>query len=291
MTILFNKMRRVMTLGLLTASIVTLAACSSSSSNGDGDGDGAGPTMNADGTTNFIVPLGPEQEVPPVEAAGASGEGTLDIDTTGGAITGSVSVTGLSDTATMAHIHAAFAGTNGAFFIVLEPNEDMSVWSVPADTTLTAEQLLALNSGGLYINVHTAANPGGEVRGQIIPADVTVRRTTLSGDNEVPPVTTDATGTGVATVNVVTGAIDAVVSVSGFADDNLPTMAHIHDGPADENGGVIIPLDPDPNDASRWVTPASSILTGAQVIDLEANGLYFNVHTPTNDGGEIRGQL
>jgi len=250
------------------------------------DGSGMG-NDNGDGTTTFVVPLSGDQEVPPVNVEGATGEGNLTIDTASGNASGSVAVSGLSGPATMAHIHQGFAGSNGDVVLGLEGNEDSSVWSVPAATVLSAEILTALSNGELYINVHTEANPGGELRGQIIPEGVVVQTSALTGQSEVPPVTTEAMGTGVSTVNTETGAISASVVTTGVT----ATMAHIHMGIAGENGDVIIGLEQDPADANIWRTPAGAMLGTEQVVIYQDGGLYFNVHSEANPGGEIRGQL
>ena len=280
--------RRVLLRSLLAAAVLSLAACSSSNDD-DTSGDTDNPTMMPDGSTQFIVALGPDQEVPSVLFDGATGEGNLMINLETGAATGSVAVSGLSGAAQMAHIHRAFAGTNGDVEITLEGNADGSLWSVPADTVLDAIQLDALANGELYLNVHTADNVSGEIRGQIVPMGVEVRRSTLSGDNEVPAVTSAGSGSGVATVNSATGAISAAIFTTG-ADD--ATMAHIHIGVAGENGEVIIPLAQDPGNVTIWRTAVDApALTAMQMQALAADGLYFNVHTPANPGGELRGQL
>jgi hypothetical protein len=67
-----------------------------------------------------------------------------------------------------AHIHAAPAGKNGPPIITLTKGSD-GMWSVPAAAKLTAEQYAAFKAGGLYVNVHSAANKGGEIRGQLKP--------------------------------------------------------------------------------------------------------------------------
>jgi hypothetical protein len=258
-------------------------------SNGDdGDDDTVQETVNADGTSTFIVPLSAEQEVPPVDLESATGEGNLTIDRASGAIAGSVAVSGLSGPAQMAHIHTGLGGINGGVLIALTGNDDSGVWTVPADAVLDADALTALSEGALYLNVHTAANPGGEIRGQIIPIGILFEDSELSGDEEVPPVVTDASGVGVSTVNSDTGAISATLFITGLDE---ATMAHIHTGAESENGAVIITLEQDADDLSLWRTPVPSTLTEEQIDAYENEGLYFNVHSDTNTGGEIRGQL
>jgi hypothetical protein len=67
----------------------------------------------------------------------------------------------------MAHIHMGAKGQNGGVIIPLNKNGDM--YTVPAGAKLTDAQMAAFKAGNLYVNVHTATNKGGEVRGQLQP--------------------------------------------------------------------------------------------------------------------------
>jgi hypothetical protein len=109
------------------------------------------------------VTLAGDQEVPPVKSAGA-GTGTITIGTDK-TVSGSVKSTGIAGTA--AHIHEAAPGTNGPVIIPL--TKDGDTYSVPAGAKLTDAQFASFQAGKLYVNVHTAANPGGEIRGQLKP--------------------------------------------------------------------------------------------------------------------------
>lgn len=107
------------------------------------------------------VKLSGDQEVPPVKSAGsASGAITIGDD---GAVSGSVTATGFTPTA--AHIHQAAAGKNGPVIVPFTKEGDK--FSAPAGAKLTPDQLKAYKAGELYVNVHSAANPGGEVRAQL----------------------------------------------------------------------------------------------------------------------------
>jgi hypothetical protein len=110
------------------------------------------------------VKLGGDQEVPPVQTS-ASGSGTITVndDKT---VSGSVTTTGLKGT--MAHIHEAPAGKNGGVAVPLEKKGD-NEWAVPAGAKLTDDQYKAFKAGNLYVNVHSDANKGGEIRGQLKP--------------------------------------------------------------------------------------------------------------------------
>lgn len=116
------------------------------------------------GEQTIEVELSGEQSVPPVETAG-SGEGTIVIDEDGN-ISGSVTTENVEGVA--AHIHEAAAGENGPVAVPLEQSAD-NTWSVPDGAQLSEAQQEALKAGNLYVNVHTAANPNGEIRGQLEP--------------------------------------------------------------------------------------------------------------------------
>jgi hypothetical protein len=109
------------------------------------------------------VTLSGDQEVPPVKTS-ATGNGLFAIanDNT---IAGSITTTGVAGTA--AHIHEAAPGKNGAVIIPLTKTGDS--YAVPPGTKLSDAQLAAFKSGNLYVNVHSAANPGGELRAQLKP--------------------------------------------------------------------------------------------------------------------------
>ena len=109
------------------------------------------------------VKLSGDQEVPAVKSAGAAaGAITIGDD---GAVSGSVTATGFTPTA--AHIHQAAAGKNGP--VIVPFTKDGDKFSAPAGAKLTPDQIKAYKAGELYVNVHSAANPGGEVRAQLKP--------------------------------------------------------------------------------------------------------------------------
>lgn len=115
------------------------------------------------GSGAISVKLSGAEEVPPVSTPG-SGSGSFRV-AEDGTITGSVTTKDVQGT--MAHIHRGAKGQNGPIIVPLDKNGDS--YSVPAGRKLTKEQLEDLKKGNLYVNVHTNANKGGEVRGQIQP--------------------------------------------------------------------------------------------------------------------------
>ena len=110
------------------------------------------------------VMLSGDQEVPPVKTAG-SGSGTISVGADK-SVSGSVMTTGVAGT--MAHIHEAPPGKNGGVAVPLTKSGD-NTWSVPAGAKLSDAQYEAFKAGNLYVNVHSDANKGGEIRGQIKP--------------------------------------------------------------------------------------------------------------------------
>jgi len=106
----------------------------------------------------------------------------------------------------------------------------------------------------------------------------------LSGDQEVPPVSTTATGTGSIAI-ASDGAVSGSVTTKGIDG----TMAHIHTGKPGVNGPVIVPLSKTADGV--WSVPAGAKLTPAQLKDFNEGELYVNVHSADHKGGEIRAQL
>ena len=64
-------------------------------------------------------------------------------------------------------MHEAAPGENGPVIVPLTKGEN--IYEVPAGAKLTGAQFASFQAGNLYVNVHTAANPGGEIRGQLKP--------------------------------------------------------------------------------------------------------------------------
>jgi len=108
---------------------------------------------------------------------------------------------------------------------------------------------------------------------------------TLSGDQEVPAVTTSAKGEG----HIKIGA-DKTVSGKITTTGMEGTMGHIHEGKAPgENGPPIITLEKGPD--GSWMVPKGSKLTDEQYEAFKAGKLYVNIHSAEHKGGEIRATL
>jgi hypothetical protein len=114
------------------------------------------------GTHHAQQMLSGANEVPP-NASTATGVGTLQI-TADGSVSGTVTVSGMA--ATAAHIHLAPAGQNGPVIVPLVKTGD-NAFAPAAGAKLTDTQYASYLAGNLYVNVHSAAIPGGEVRAQL----------------------------------------------------------------------------------------------------------------------------
>lgn len=146
-------------------------------------------------TVSYTAHLTGGKEVPKTESKG-SGKLDATYDTTTWLLTYSLTFDGLTGPATAAHFHGpAPRGQNAG---VLAPIGDKSPASpVSGTVTLSEDQAKELHSGKVYVNVHTAANPGGEIRGQVARVS-TKKKTSASAKSAsatMTPVATAATGT------------------------------------------------------------------------------------------------
>jgi hypothetical protein len=220
-----------------------------------------------------------DQEAPTRVDTGATGVATLSLNRGTRTVSGTVTLDGVIPTA--AHIHAGAAGAAGAVVVPLTVSPTYEV-TLPA-TVLTTAQLDSLDAGELYVNIHSAAHAGGEIRGQLGREVYTAR---LTGAQEATPVASSATGAGYVVLNPKTLAISGEVELSGIT----ATAAHIHTGAFGTNGAVLVGLT-DHGGHGHFTVPDNTVLTQAQADALRAGGLYFNAHSTGNAGGEIRGQI
>lgn len=115
---------------------------------------------------NFSATMTGAQEVPPKQTAG-NGDVLATLDTATKQLHYTVTWMGLTGPATAAHFHGpAKPGANAGVLIPIGGKGPMSPQTGSA--TLTDAQVKDLMSGMMYVNVHTAANPGGEIRGQVM---------------------------------------------------------------------------------------------------------------------------
>jgi hypothetical protein len=138
------------TIVMAATALLGLAACET-------DRAGSGATLGA--------------QLASAQNPNAKGDATVMVDRGAKTARWKVNYSGLSGPATMAHFHGpAGPGQNAPPVIWLSPQgQPVPAGTIEGQATLTDAQLADLTAGRYYINVHTAANPGGEIRGQVTP--------------------------------------------------------------------------------------------------------------------------
>jgi hypothetical protein len=147
---------------LAATTIAALAACGNmGASNSSG---GMGSMAASASTTTFAATLSSSAEVPPNMSTG-TGTLTATLDKASNVLTWKLSYSGLTGPATMAHFHGpAMPGANAGVVLPFQG----AASPIEGSATLTAAQIADLMAGRWYANLHTAANPGGEIRGQLM---------------------------------------------------------------------------------------------------------------------------
>jgi|GEM_PF-4860844 len=228
---------------------------------------------------------------------------------------------------TGAHIHNAAAGSDGGIVYFLETNSSGSGTvaqlsrhdctartnpgasqvegsclngGVSGRTQLSTTEYAELMAGNFYFNVHTAANPAGELRGQITPARTlssSVRCSqseslaSMGGMGVVAENNADgddyATCSGRVTIDLSSLEVDVLLSPDLEAS---VAAAHIHQQDSGSTtGGVIISLSDDGE--GNLVAAQGTTITSDQLKGFVANQWYFNLHTANNPGGATRAQV
>jgi hypothetical protein len=237
--------------------------------------------------TQLFARLNGDQANPPVITE-ASGTGSFFLTSEG--LVFFIHVEGLE--IANAHIHHSGIGVNGGVARSLledfSGNQAAGIWRSTDAQPLTEEMVSELLNGNLYVNVHTADNPGGEIRGQILLTDGIGFSAHLMGEQSVPPVSTAAKGTGAFTLT------DQGLLFHTTVDGLTVSNAHFHNAPIGENGGVVRGIADDftNNTASGiWKRTDAQALSNDVMADLILGNIYVNIHTADHPGGEIRGQL
>lgn len=241
-------------------------------------------------TIPFSVSFSGAAQRPAPVAANGSGFGLLRLE--GNKLSYEFKATQLSGPITGAHIHGpANVDEANDVLVSLEASEiggagKSGVFS--GSVVLSPEVKTALVNGLTYINLHTVANPAGEIRGQIAPVAMSA---VLSGANQRPePVATTAAGS--TTALLIGDQLHLNITYTGLS--GAPLAAHIH-GPAAADGNADVLVDLMPLKAGELGTAGafggSVTLTPPQLAAVVAGKSYVNIHTDAHGSGEIRGQL
>ncbi|HVS19960.1 MAG TPA: CHRD domain-containing protein [Planctomycetota bacterium] len=220
------------------------------------------------------------QEVPPNASPGV-GTASVVVDMEADTLTIDLTYTDMGSAEVTAHIHGpAPAGASaGVKFGLPFGNTKSVVWNYAQSDEA---DILA---GLMYVNIHSANLPGGELRGQIVrdPA-LHVLAASIDGAQEVPPVPTTATGTGHFALDTDANTLTFDLTYNDLSSGE--SAAHIH-GPAaiGANAGVKFTLPLGSKKVGVWNYPQSD------EADILAGLMYVNVHTANFPGGEVRGQI
>jgi hypothetical protein len=256
------------------------------------------------GTSNSLITLRATRDVSGNITGGTT---TFDLDYN---FPGAHTFTGL-------HIHNQKIGVNGSVFINTGLSgtspvvDEDGVGNITREVTISGANALAAFTGLFenpdlfYVNIHTSIFPGGIIRAQL-GYETYHFRPILSPSNEVPAITSTATGTGWITIRIKRDANGAIASGTVNFDVNHDigqgdtiTGLHIHRGIAGQNGPVeldsgvtSIVSDTGTGNISRSVeiTSASGLTALADLIK-NPGGFYLNLHTATFAGGLMRSQL
>ena len=237
------------------------------------------------GAAHFSANLTGDQQNPAV-TTNATGTGTFSLTDAGLAY----NITFEGITLTASHFHLAAAGTNGGVVRAIDfagANTVSGIWTSSDTDPLTDALIADVIAGNIYVNLHTSANTGGELRGQVTLSGGLGFSANLTGDQENPPVTTAATGTGTFTLT------DAGLAYNITFEGITIIASHFHLGATGVNGGVVRAIDfAGANTVSGiWTSSDTDPLTDALIADVIAGNIYVNLHTSANTGGELRGQL
>lgn len=233
----------------------------------------------------FAARMNGGQEVPAV-STNALGLGFFYLNDTRDTLCFEMTATGLSGAISGIHIHDGAAGTNGPVLVDMTTyvtgNRIKGTLSGSALTTSLIQKMFASE---LYLNLHTAANMNGEIRGQILPEEDKGMSVMIDGSQEVPAVTTNATGLGFFMLQKHEGKLSFNIVADGLS--GAITAAHLHKAVAGSNGGVV-------QDLSSFISGnriSGSVDPSMYLEALKGDSLYLNIHTAANPNGEIRGQL
>jgi len=213
----------------------------------------------------------------PVNATTGSGGGYFVIDTDANTVNFWISFAGLSSPENAAHIHG-FAGPGtpaGVVFALPAGNPKVGTWNY------VEGQEASILAGLCYVNIHTNNNPGGEIRGQIVPLNALV-----DAAQETPTNASAGSGWMTATIDTVANTISYYLAYSGLS--GAVSAAHFHgnanygQGPAGVKVGITVTASPMTGTVGYNQADEGAILGGLW---------YVNLHTAANPGGEIRGQL
>ena len=259
---------------LLLAGLATTAACKKDKKEEPAP---AQPTVYLSAVVNGA------QQTPP-NASTATGTFSGEFNPNTRVLTYRLVYQGLTPSA--AHIHLGAPGVSGTVIVPFTVTA-ATVSPITGTVTFSETDAATFKAQALYVNMHTAAFPNGEIRGDITksetaPLSVQYLSAVVNGAQQTSPTASPATGSFTGSYNPNTRVLTYRLTYQGLT----PSAAHIHVGAPGVAGAVIV---------SVTVTPSPIIgtatLTAADAATFTAQALYVNLHTAAFPNGEIRGDI
>ena len=239
---------------------------------------------------HFDAALDGNQSVPAVVTV-AKGAATLKLNVTFDTLWFDVSVTNLTGTLVGAHLQNGAVGTTGSIAVDLGTSINGNrITGTVTGSVLSTTFVNNILKGEIYLNVHTPLYPNGEIRGQVYRLAREGYTLSLDGMQEVLPVGTIATGSGIVSIDRDQDNVHFMI----VGDSINPTGAHFHNGVMGQNGGVIYDLSSfwiNNGAFGYWRSTDSSPFQLSNSVQFRNDSVYVNVHTAAYPNGEIRGQV
>lgn len=205
-------------------------------------------------------------------------------------ITYNFNVTGLAstDALTAAHFHSGNAGANGSVILNFNP---AFTGTASSGTILNVRQSLVdslkSDANEIYFNVHSNQVASGLVRAQINTKVELAMDILLSGANEVPAVSTSATGT--ARLRLTSDKkLYSVLTVTNLQAGDALLFAHLHSGATGVNGPIVLGI---AGSASDFAVEKVFALTDVIYNSIRNDAMYVNAHSTLYANGVVRGQI
>jgi hypothetical protein len=243
-------------------------------------GDDAGDD-SADGTTQYEAVLSGAEVAPVAVNTSAAGQGTFTLSADGTTLTYNISFAQAGFMPTAVNLHIGAVGQSTGVTHQLSPISNPMMGKI----ALTVDEQTVIASDKLYLDVQTAANPNGELRGQLVRPGSKIYVATATGDQQLPAVTTAYTAHASFILSPDEGNL-----IYHVETDASPTDIRLHRAIGGISGPVAydIPLGTLPLDGTL---PIGGSAGNSDSADLEAGRFYLNIVTQQNPAGELRGQL
>lgn len=233
----------------------------------------------------------------PMNASMAKGVAAINLSLDGKFLEVKSVTDGLSGAIMGAHLHKGIAGTNGGLLVdltsMISANGRALYGIVEIDDSIKSVFQNYVKTGMVYLNLHTMANPNGEVRGQIkydqnLRFDARIDTTQITGNLNT---FSSAIGAAKFSLNLTYDTLRYYIVASNLT--GTIAAAHIHNAEPNMDGGVVFEF---PNTAINGnvisgVWTKSNGLTESLISQLMYGNLYVAIHTAANPSGELRGQI